>query len=95
MIRSLEENFRTSTEGGDENSKAYRTMLTGEIPQTSLNTHTHIASRLLTLRFLDIFQALEQNVEIDGEHVSPNNASFLKSNVCFMSLLIQHFDSSC
>lgn len=85
MIKSLQDNFVASRTARDENGQGYYTMLKGEIPQASQNTETHIASRLLTLRFLDIVQSLEKEVpvEIDGVDVVRKNISILKFNVCF------------
>jgi hypothetical protein len=83
MIKALQENFQKSLQATDENSRAYSAVLRGEIPLTSLATHTHVASRLLTLRFLDIYRALDKDIEI--KDVSQKNTiSVLKSNVCLI-----------
>lgn len=83
MIRSLDNNFNHSKSAKDENSQAYCLMLKGEVPQTSQNTQSHIASRLLTLRFLDIIQSLEKGNDLDGEDMVRKNIVILNKKVCF------------
>jgi hypothetical protein len=68
LIISLKSSFLASIDLKDENSMAYHVSLKGEIPQTGPNTQAHVGSRLLTLRFLDIVQALDKEID-DGENV--------------------------
>jgi hypothetical protein len=94
MIRSLEENFLASQKETDENSRAYVAVMNGEVPLTSVNTHTHIASRLLTIRFLDIFHALDKEIEMDVDVVEKKAGNSLhKTIVCFFFTSFRHYDS--
>lgn len=36
-------------------------------PETSINTHAYIASRLLAMRFLDICKGLDNNIEVKSK----------------------------
>ena len=94
MIKSFQEMFLKSLNDTDENSRAYCAMIKGEIPNTSSTPQTHIASRLLSMRCLDIFKALDRELEI-GTHIDGqrNPMSILKHNVCFILLLLWHYDS--
>ena len=87
MIKALECDFQKSLHATDENSRAYCAVLKGESPPTSQNTHTHVASRLLAMRFLDIHQALANDIDIKPEVVSRKNPiSVLKNNVCMFQI---------
>jgi hypothetical protein len=90
MLKALQRNFQMSQLATDENSRAYSAVLRGEIPQTSLATNTHVASRLLTMRFLDICQALERDIVINVV-AQKNTISVLKNNVCFLLHLLVLF----
>jgi hypothetical protein len=94
MIKALEGDFLKSLHATDENSCAYCAVLKEESPPTSLNAHTHVASRLLTMRFLDIHQALAQDINIKIEVVSRKNTiSVLNKNVCMLPIAsIWHCD---
>jgi hypothetical protein len=79
----LQADFLKSLNGTDENSRAYSKVLKGENPMTSVVTHTHVASRLLAIRFLDIYQALNKEIIFETEVVSQKyTISVLKNNVC-------------
>jgi hypothetical protein len=68
---ALENDFVNSFRSTDENSIAYCGVLKGEIPSASISSHPHVASRLLTIRLLDIFRSLVDCEEIDGDAVRP------------------------
>jgi hypothetical protein len=89
LIRSIGNNFFTSTSATDENSQAYHKILKGENPQSSTNSQSHIGSRLLTLRFLDIVQSLDKETDIDDdEQLVWKNTLIPKTIVCFNVLFI-------
>lgn len=49
---------------------------------TSPNAYTHVASGLLSIRFLDIYQALHNDIQIEIEALPwKNTISVLKKNV--------------
>jgi hypothetical protein len=97
MINSLQDNFSKALHGTDENSLAYCAVMKGEVPGTSQNTHTYIASRLLTFRFLDILQALDKEIDLDIDHSNQQgfrkNISVLKTNVSFLLYSFICYDS--
>lgn len=67
MITALQDNFVESGRARDENSRAYVTVLRGVDPETSMNSHAHVASRLLAMCFLDICKGLDKDVEMKSE----------------------------
>ena len=92
MIRSLQDNFKDSMTATDENSKAYCTMLKGEAPPTSSNMETHIALRLLTLRFLDIVQSLDKRLRLMAnlKMWSGRTSLYIRSMYVFISLYFRN-----
>lgn len=65
MIQALEDDFIACGQATDENSRAYRAVLKGVDPETCANTQSHVASRLLVMRFLDICKGLDKDIEIE------------------------------
>jgi len=59
-IRALDEDFSASISSTDENGRAYSGAFLGRIPDTSTKSESHVASRLLTISFVDIACSLDE-----------------------------------
>jgi hypothetical protein len=64
-IQALEIDFLASITSTAENSRAYLGALLGQIPDTSTKSESHVASRLLTISFLDIVCSLDEPMSTD------------------------------
>lgn len=87
MSLALKKDFSRCLHDTDENSRAYRGVLNGEIPNdTSSSSPIHVSSRLLTMRFVDILCSLSAPMEetlSDLPHPAIN-VSGLESIVSFL-----------
>jgi len=74
-MEALEKDYSGSILGTDENSRAYRYVMRGDLPtDTSSSTYSHVAFRLLKIRFMDIISSLEKNSSMEkgkGKAVEP------------------------
>ena len=90
MIKALQDDFVESCISTDENSKAYSKLLKGEDPNSSSShSHTHVASRLLSMFFLDICKASGLDIGMNNEVVIWRAPPLLKYKVCSKLHLLQ------
>jgi hypothetical protein len=85
MIQALQDHFLQSCRATDEKSQAYCAVLKGVNTEACLNSQSHVAFRLLLMRFLDICKGLDKNIEMQSDDFTRNRpGSVLKLyNVCF------------
>jgi hypothetical protein len=91
MIKALQDNFQQSHVVTDEKSQAYCAVLKGVDTQACLNTQSHVAFRLLLMRFLDICKGLDRNIDTQSKIVSRKQPGLVVKlySVRFLSHLLQ------
>jgi hypothetical protein len=91
MIKALQDNFLQSCGATDEKSRAFCAVLKGVDTEGCSNTQSHVAFRLLLMRFLDICKGLDKDIEMSSKVVprkQPGSALNVY-NVCFLWHLLQ------
>jgi len=80
--------FQKSSKQTDERSRAYREAMRGEVPTSvSTSSHTHVAFRLLLIRFVDLISSLDNFTPTDkGKGRAVELVSGLKVIVSKVSL---------
>lgn len=85
MATALQDHFLQSCGATDESSRAYCAVLKGVDIQASTNAQSHVAFRILIIRFLDICKGLDKDFQIQSEAFAvrkqPNSVSKLPNSV--------------
>lgn len=91
MIKALQDHLQQSRGATDEKSQAYCAVLKGVDTQACINTQSHVAFRLLLMRFLDICKGLDMDIEMQSKVVPRNPPTSVQKlyKVCFVWHLLQ------